>query len=74
MWHAILTKFVEVIKLHHGSEEVVIFVVNTSPHKDMETIKYLLKEKVYLVFLLSGVTNLIQPLNDKILANWRNAP
>ena len=46
-WHAILKKFVEVIKPHRGNEEVILFVDNASPHKDMETIKYLMQEKVY---------------------------
>jgi hypothetical protein len=70
-WHTILKKICKVIKPHRSSEEVIIFVVNASPHKDMETIEYLIQEKVYLVFISPDVTDLIQPLDDKILACWR---
>lgn len=71
-WSAVLRAFVKVIDAHRQTEEVIIFIDNASPHKHIDTIKYLLKKKVYLVYLPPGTTDMIQPLDDKILANWRN--
>jgi hypothetical protein len=71
-WLACLKVLVNLMKPHRGEEEVIIYVDNASAHKNLKTIQYLLEHKVYLVYIPAGTTDMIQPLDDKILASWRN--
>ena len=70
-WYSILEHFSRVIKPHRSGEEVIIFLDNASPHRDSRTMKFLLKQRIHLVFLPSGSTYLIQPLDDLVFARWR---
>ena len=72
-WYSILEHFSRVIKPHRGSEEVIIFLDNASPHRDTKTMKFLLEQRIHLVFLPAGSTHLIQPLDDQVFAGWRQS-
>ena len=58
-WYSILEHFSRVIKPHRSGEEVIIFLDNASPHHDTKTMKFLLEQRMHLVFLPAGSTHLI---------------